>query len=65
MLEQVIERDIPGPEKVLRSVSQRSWGIVHEVGPETESVQSLVVGNRVYRVRISDVRTIDSTTDDD
>ena len=47
----------------LRSVSQRSGGIVTD-GSDTELVQSLVVGNRVYRVRISDVRTIDPTTDE-
>ena len=62
MPEHVIERDVSGAAKVLRGVSQRSCGIVHEVGPETESVQSLVVGDRVYFVRIADVRTIDPTT---
>ena len=69
MLKHVIERDVPGAAKVfpltLRSVSRRSGGIVTDVGSDTELVQSLVVGNRVYRVRVSDVRTIDPTTDDD
>ena len=69
MLKHVIERDVPGAAKVpplaLRSVSWRSGGIVTDVGSDTELIQSLVVGSRVYRVRVSDVRTIDPTTDDD
>jgi hypothetical protein len=61
----VIERDVAGAASVLRGASQRSRGIVYEVGPTAESEQRLAVGDRIYRVRISHVRTIDPTIDDD
>jgi hypothetical protein len=38
---------------------------VHELGPGTPWVECLVTGDRTYRVRISHVRTIAPTIDDD
>ena len=39
--------------------------IIHELGPETPWVECHLTGDRIYRVRISHVRTIAPTIDDD
>ena len=48
----VIEREIPGAGKLtpeqLKSISQKSCGVLKEMGPQIEWVQSYVTGNKIY-----------------
>ena len=53
----VIERDLPGAGKLspaeLKAVSQKSAGILRELGPEIQWVQSYVVDDKIYCVYIA------------
>ena len=48
----LIEREIPGAGKLtpeqLKSISQKSCGVLKEMGPQIEWVQSYVTGNKIY-----------------
>lgn len=50
----VIEREIPGAGKMtpqeLRAVSEKSVGVLRELGPEIQWVQSYVVDDKIYCV---------------
>ena len=50
----VIERDIPGAGKLspaeLKSVSQKSCGVLSSLGPSVQWVQSFVTEDKVYCV---------------
>jgi hypothetical protein len=53
----VIEREIPGagdmsPEQ-LQAVSQTSCGVLQNLGPQIQWVQSYVTGNKIYCVYIA------------
>ncbi|MBO9717640.1 MAG: DUF4242 domain-containing protein [Pseudoxanthomonas sp.] len=53
----VIERDIPGAGKLgpqeLQAISQKSCGVLEELGPRIQWVQSFVTGDRVYCIYIA------------
>jgi hypothetical protein len=48
----VIERDIPGAGKLspaeLKSISQKSCGVLASLGPAVQWVHSYVTGDRIY-----------------
>ncbi|SFV01119.1 Protein of unknown function [Polaromonas sp. YR568] len=48
----VIERAIPGLGALkpaeLQSISQKSCGVLHELGPDVQWVQSYVTGDKMY-----------------
>lgn len=50
----VIEREIPGvgdsPAEALQAVSQTSCGVLRELGPQIQWVQSYVTGDKIYCV---------------
>jgi len=50
----VIEREIPGagnlPAAELQAVSQKSCGVLREMGPLIQWVQSYVTGDKIYCV---------------
>jgi Protein of unknown function (DUF4242) len=50
----VIERDVPGAGKLtpgeLKSISQKSFGVLCSLGPSIQWVQSYVTENKVYCV---------------
>lgn len=53
----LIEREIPGagnlsPEE-LQGISQKSCGVLREMGPQIQWVQSYVTGDKVYCVYIA------------
>ena len=53
----VIEREIPGagrlsPEE-LRGISQKSCGVLRELGPQVQWVQSYVTDDKIYCVYIA------------
>ena len=53
----LIEREIPGagdlkPEE-LQSISQKSCGVLKEMGPQIQWVESYVTGDKVYCVYIA------------
>lgn len=53
----LIEREIPGagdlkPEE-LQSISQKSCGVLQEMGPQIQWVESYVTGDKVYCVYIA------------
>ena len=53
----VIERELPGagdlsPEE-LRGVSQKSCGVLRELGPQVQWVQSYVTDDKIYCVYIA------------
>jgi hypothetical protein len=53
----IIEREIPGagdltPEQ-LRGISQTSCGVLQNLGPQIQWVQSYVTGDKVYCIYIS------------
>lgn len=54
----VIERDIPGAGKLtaeqLKGISQKSCGVLRELGPAVQWVESYVTGDRVYCVYIAE-----------
>ena len=53
----VIERDIPGAGKLsareLQAISQKSCGVLREMGPQIQWVQSYVTDDKVYCVYIA------------
>lgn len=50
----LIEREIPGAGKLtpeqLKSISQTSCGVLKEMGPKIQWIQSYVTGNKIYCV---------------
>jgi len=50
----VIERDIPGAGKLspqqLKAISQKSCGVLREMGPQIQWIQSYVTDDRIYCV---------------
>lgn len=53
----VIEREIPGAGQLsseeLQAISQKSCGVLHELGPQIQWVQSYVTDNKIYCVYIA------------
>jgi len=53
----VIEREIPEAGKmspdVLKAISQKSCGVLHELGPQIQWLQSYVTDNKIYCVYIA------------
>ncbi|MBS1527043.1 MAG: DUF4242 domain-containing protein [Bacteroidetes bacterium] len=53
----VIEREIPGAGKLtadqLKAISQTSCGVLRNMGPEIQWVQSYVTGDKIYCVYIA------------
>lgn len=53
----VIERELPGAGKLskdeLRAISQKSVGILKDMGPQIQWVQSYVVDDKIYCVYIA------------
>ena len=53
----VIERDIPEAGKLsseqLRAISQTSCGVLREMGPQIQWVQSYVTDNKIYCIYIA------------
>lgn len=53
----VIEREIPGAGKLsadeLHGISQKSCGVLRELGPQVQWVQSFVTDDKVYCVYIA------------
>jgi hypothetical protein len=53
----VIEREIPGAGALtateLKAISQKSCGVLREMGPQIQWVQSYVTGDKVYCVYIA------------
>ncbi|MGL2965953.1 DUF4242 domain-containing protein [Flavobacterium sp. XGLA_31] len=53
----IIERDIPGagdltPDQ-LKGISQTSCGVLNNMGPQIQWVESFVTGNKIYCVYIA------------
>jgi hypothetical protein len=53
----VIERELPGAGKLgtddLHSISQKSCGVIKELGPSIQWVESFVTENKIYCVYIA------------
>ena len=53
----LIERDIPGAGKLtaeeLQGISQKSCGVLHEMGPSIQWVESFVTGDKIYCVYLA------------
>jgi hypothetical protein len=53
----VIERDIPGAGKLnsqqLQEISQKSCGVLKNMGPHIQWVQSYVTGDKVYCIYVA------------
>ena len=53
----VIEREIPGAGKLtaeeLRGISQKSCGVLREMGPQVQWVHSYVTGDKIYCVYVA------------
>ncbi|MGS0998853.1 DUF4242 domain-containing protein [Rhodanobacter sp. UC4436_H3] len=53
----VIERDIPGAGKLspqeLKAISQKSCGVLSNMGPQIQWLQSYVTGDKIYCVYIA------------
>ena len=53
----VIEREIPGASKLtpeqLKSISQTSCGVLSNMGPQIQWLQSYVTGDKIYCVYIA------------
>jgi hypothetical protein len=53
----VIEREIPGAGNLtadqLKSISQTSCGVLNNLGPKIQWLQSYVTGNKIYCVYIA------------
>lgn len=53
----VIEREIPGAGQLspqeLHGISQKSCGVLRELGPQVQWVQSYVTDNKIYCVYIA------------
>lgn len=54
----VIERDIPGAGKLsaqeLQGISQTSCGVLQEMGPKIQWIQSYVTDDKIYCIYIAD-----------
>jgi len=54
MPQYLIERNIPGAGKLtpaeLKAISQKSCGVLNEMGPQIQWVQSYVTGDQIYCV---------------
>jgi len=54
----VIERDLPGAGELsspqLRAISQQSCGILKELGPQIQWVESYVTENKIYCIYIAE-----------
>lgn len=54
----IIEREIPGAgnlsEQDLTSISQKSCGVLREMGPQIQWVQSYVTSDKIYCVYIAE-----------
>jgi Nickel responsive protein SCO4226-like len=53
----VIEREIPGagniPPDQLQAISQKSCGVLKNLGPQIQWVQSYVTGDKIYCIYIA------------
>ena len=53
----IIERDLPGAGSLspadLQAVSQKSCGVLHELGPQIQWVQSFVTQDKIYCIYIA------------
>jgi hypothetical protein len=53
----LIEREIPGASELtpaeLHSIAQRSVGVLRQLGPEIQWVESYVAGNNIYCVYVA------------
>jgi len=53
----IIEREIPGAGKLspqeLQAISQKSCGVLRQMGPQIQWVQSYVVDDKVYCIYIA------------
>ena len=53
----VIEREIPGAGKLtdaeLKAISQKSVGVLKEMGPQIQWLESYVTGDKIYCVYLS------------
>jgi len=53
----VIEREIPGAGKLsaqeVHGIAQKSCGVLREMGPEIQWIQSYVTGDKIYCVYIA------------
>ena len=53
----VIEREVPGagdwPAEQLQGISQTSCGVLSQMGPQIQWVQSYVTGDKIYCVYIA------------
>jgi hypothetical protein len=53
----LIEREIAGagdlPQEELRAISQKSCGVLTQMGPQIQWVQSYVTGDKIYCVYIA------------
>ncbi|HVU46929.1 MAG TPA: DUF4242 domain-containing protein [Terracidiphilus sp.] len=53
----VIEREIPGAgaltDEQLHAISQKSCGVLRNLGPEIQWVQSYVTGDKIYCIYIA------------
>ena len=53
----VIERDIPGAGKLspqeLKAISQKSCGVLRDMGPQIQWVESYVTGDKVYCIYVA------------
>ena len=59
----VIERDIPGAGRLseadLKAISQKSCGVLREMGPQIQWVESYVTDDRIYCVYVApDEKTV-------
>ncbi|HJU88465.1 MAG TPA: DUF4242 domain-containing protein [Gemmatimonadaceae bacterium] len=58
----LIEREIPGASKLspdeLRAISQKSCGVLADMGPEIQWVQSYVAGDKITCVYIAPNETV-------
>lgn len=53
----IIERNIPGASKLspqeLQAISQKSCGVLSNMGPQIQWIQSYVAGDKIYCVYIA------------
>ncbi|MDR3415847.1 MAG: DUF4242 domain-containing protein [Nevskia sp.] len=53
----IIEREIPGAGKLsgqeLQGISQKSCGVLNQLGPQIQWVESYVTGDKIYCVYIA------------
>jgi hypothetical protein len=53
----VIEREIPGvgklPAQELKAISQKSCGVLNQLGPQIQWLESYVTGDKIYCVYIA------------